>query len=121
MGRSLLKSIIFTLFFHFATVSAFSQQQSGRISLDYKNISLPKLIDTIRVKANLKIAYDVDIIPIDSLLTIQVTDEEPLEVLIILLSGLDVEVLHDGNQIVIRDKKEPVISYFELSGGVVDC
>jgi hypothetical protein len=117
MSKSLL---IFTLSFHIVVVSAFSQQHDVRISLDYDNISLSQLIDTIRVKSNLKIAYDVNSIPSDSLMAIHTVDKNPVELLTELLTDSAVEILQEGNQIVIRDKGTRVNKYFELAGYVVD-
>ncbi len=117
MSKSLL---IFTLFFHIAVVSAFSQQHYVSISLKYENIPLSQLIDTIRTKSKLKIAYDVNSVPFDSLITIHAIDKDPVDILEELLKGSSIEIMQEGNQIVIRDKGYQTKSYFELAGYVVN-
>jgi len=117
MGKLLM---IFTIFFHIAVVTVFSQQHYVRISLDNENIKLSQLIDTIRAKSNLKIAYDVNSVPFDSLITIHAIDKDPVIILEELLAGSAVEILHQGNQIVIRDKTIHLKSYIELAGFVVN-
>ncbi len=118
MNKSLLKSIIFTLFIHIAGITTFSQQHYVSISLNYDDISLPQLIDSIRAKSNLKIAYDVNSIPFDSIITIHTLNRDPVSLLKELLAGSSVEIMHDGNQIVIREKSEHVKQYFKLAGYV---
>ncbi len=120
MGKSLFKSIIFTLFFHIAVVTSYSQQHYVKVSLSYVDIPLSQLIDTIRVKSDLKIAYDVNSIPFDSLITISATDRDPIRLLEVLLPDSSVEILHDGNQIVIREKSMQGERYFTLAGSVVN-
>ena len=117
MGKSLLKSIIFTLFFHIAATT-FSQQHYVRISLEYENIPLSQLIDSIRLKSDLKIAYDVNSIPFDSLITINAKNKDPVNLIEELLANSEVEILHEGNQIVIRDRSAICKSYIKLAGNI---
>ncbi len=120
MGKSLLNSIFLTLILFISSVYAFSQQQYSRISLDYDDITLPQLIDTIRSKADIKIAYDVNSIPVDSLLSVHVIDKDPLDALKILLYNSGVEILFNGNQVIIREKQKEPIRFFRLGGRVID-
>ena len=119
MGKSLLHIVFLILFFLLSTVS-FPQEVHGSLSLNYENITLSALIDSIREKSGLKISYDVNSIPVDSVLSVDVSEKDPEEILKMVLKSPDVEILDHGNQLVIRKKKTGNSEIIELKGQVLD-
>jgi hypothetical protein len=87
------------------SVAASSQNSSPLLSFSYSNIKLSDLIDTIRVQGGLKISYDVNVIPVDSLLNITVKEQTGKEILNRILKDHNVEVLINDNQAIIRSKQ----------------
>ena len=84
----------------------FSQSNHPNLTLSYQKIKLSDLIDTIRIKGGLKISYDVNIIPVDSVLSIDVTDEPSGNILKQILNLPGIEVIVEDNQAVIRSKTQ---------------
>ena len=120
MGKSLFHIIFFIFFFCVTTVHSFSQQVHGSISLRCENITLSSLIDSIRLKSGLKISYDVNSIPVDSVLSVNISGKDPEEILRMILKSPDIEILGHGNQLVIRKKKTGGPRFVVLKGEVLD-
>ncbi len=103
MNKSIL-NIIFILLMACST-GAVAQSTHPEISLTYHNIKLSALLDTIRVKGGLKISYDVNVIPVDSLLNIDVKNRSPENILKQILDKPGIEIIVENNQAVIRAKE----------------
>ena len=103
MNRAIPNIILFILMT--CSAGVLSQTDQQKISLSYHNIKLSALIDTIRVKGGLKISYDVNVIPVDSLLNIDVIDKSPESILMQILNKPGIEIIIENNQAVIRSKE----------------
>jgi len=118
MSKAFLNSILLFILMQ-CSVHLYSQETTPLLSLSYKNIKLSDLIDTIRVKSGLKIAYDVNVIPIDSVLDINVKDEACINILRQILPEPDIEIIIKQNQAVIR-AKTIAKKALKIHGEVVD-
>ena len=96
----------------------FSQTAHTLLTLSYKDIKLSDLIDSLRTKGGLKISYDVNAIPVDSVLTINVMDKTPESILRDIL-GTGTEIIVRHNQAIIRTKM-PASKKFTITGSVKD-
>ncbi|NPA37851.1 MAG: carboxypeptidase regulatory-like domain-containing protein [Chlorobi bacterium] len=102
----------------FFSVCLFAQTKHATISVDYENISVADLIDSVRKIAGLRVAYDVRIIPVDSVVTVKTESESPVGILSSVLKNNNVEILNEHGQVIIRKKEEQ--EYFKIHGKVSD-
>ena len=118
MSKAYLNSIFLILLLH-CSVIVYSQTKSPPLTLSYQNIKLSDLIDTIRVKSGLHISYDVNSIPVDSVLNIDVKNLSCKDILKQVLNKPGIEILVRDNQAIIRPNT-PAEQTFEIRGKVVD-
>lgn len=94
---------------------------SQELSFRYDKIRLAALIDSITVKSDIDVAYDVNAIPVDSLISVNYSNVHPFEILKEILNQDDVLVSYLNDQIIIgKSLRENKGDYLRINGRVVD-
>ncbi|MBN2165815.1 MAG: carboxypeptidase-like regulatory domain-containing protein [Marinilabiliaceae bacterium] len=106
---------------------AFAHSQSKKDSLfnlQLRDISIGKLIDTLSLIYDVKFSYDVDVVPVDSVVTIDIQQSSVVDLLENVLISKRIDVLLYRNQVIIR--RDLLLhdlsskSYFQFKGVVND-
>jgi len=92
------------------------------VTTDYKNIALSAFLDSLTSKSSINIAYDVNAIPVDSVMDVHYHQVHPLEIVKDVLKNSQVEVMFLNNQIIISESISPIKQkqVIKLSGHVID-
>lgn len=97
------------------TLSSFGQV----MDFHYKQIPLHALIDTISVHTNIKVSYDANAVPVDSLIDVDAKAMHPTEILKEILENQPLQITLNDNQIVISSQPfSTTINYIRLRGKV---
>ena len=110
--------VLITALLIFIGAGLFAQSEDDRISVEFKNITVSDLIDSVRNISGIKIAYDVSAIPVDSMVSIKAENIYPLELLRSVLKNDDLEILDESGQVIIRKKIRKAGKYFRIHGKV---
>ncbi len=94
---------------------------SQEVNLRFDNIKLAAFIDSITAKSEIDIAYDVNAIPVDSVISVDFSRIHPFEAIKQVLSSNEVLVTFLNNQIIIgKALKTERDAYLRLKGRVID-
>ena len=100
-----------------------SELSAQLVTANYRNIQLSAFLDSLTRKSEIDIAYDVNAIPVDSLLNLDFHRCHPLEMVKQVLSKCHVDIAFINEQIIISElyvsKKESVP--IKIEGHVVDA
>lgn len=118
MKKAILRKLFCGLLCSLVYWSGFAQS----FTLKQDRITLAALMDSISTKTSVKIAYDVNAMPIDSVISIDVQQIHPYELVKSLLKDKDLRVSFNNSQIVIGKaiSKLHRDNYFRVTGIVVD-
>ena len=90
------------------------------VTTDYKNVKLSSFLDSLTNKSDINIAYDVNAIPIDSILNVNFYEKHPLEIVKSILKNCQVKILFLNDQIIISERVITQNKHIKISGFVYD-
>ncbi|MEO9474548.1 MAG: carboxypeptidase-like regulatory domain-containing protein [Cyclobacteriaceae bacterium] len=93
----------------FALVLSVCGQVKDTISVNFKDVPLEFVFDSISIKSNYDFSYNAESIPPGSLYSYRRSNVAISDLLNILFVGTDLEYVKLENQIIVRRQKEPVI------------
>ncbi len=96
--------------------------KSQTFSFRQDQITLAALMDSISDKTNFKVAYDVNAMPVDSIITIEAKQVHPFELIQSILKNTSLQVSLNKNQIVISRSlgQNTQSGFFRINGEVID-
>ncbi len=110
--------IVILLLFSFFVVNSFGQI----VSVHYSQIRVADLLDSLQLKSDVNIAYDVNAVPADSVVDINIQNQHPYEIISGLLQAYALNIALVNGQITISElkKNEEQNKYIRVRGKVMD-
>lgn len=110
--------IVILLVLCFLIVNSFGQT----VTVHYSKIRVADLLDSLQLQSDVNIAYDVNAVPVDSLVNINIRNQHPYEIISDLLKTRPLNIALVNGQIIISEIQvaEMPSKYIRIKGKVVD-
>ena len=110
--------IVILLVLSFLFINSFGQT----VTVHYSKIRVADLLDSLQLKSDVNIAYDVNAVPVDSVVDISIRNQHPYEIISDLLKAHSLNIALVNGQIIISEIQmaEAQSSFIRIKGKVTD-